>query len=158
MKSNIVFLIAIVSIFWIQSGFTSGVESSASEIKHGDTFDMSRYKGKIIVVHYWASWSKASRAENKNLNRIYTVYKNNPKVVFVSISLDTDEATWKQAIDEDELIWKDHFCDFKKYESPMVTRYAVTTIPKFLVFNSKGVQVHNAANAHDLEAVIKGQL
>lgn len=115
---------------------------------------MTRYKGKIVVMNFWASWSKASRGENKSLLRVYQVYRLNPKITFVSVSLDTDEASWKTAIEEDELSWKDHFCDFKKYQSPIAIKYAVNTLPRFIVFDSQGKQVYSALNAHDLEAEI----
>ena len=60
----------------------------------GDTFNVTKFKGKVVVLNFWASWSKASRLENKNLVRIYQKYKNNNKVVFYSVSLDTDEQSW----------------------------------------------------------------
>ena len=82
----------------------------------------------------------------------------NTKVVFVSVSLDIDEASWKAAIEEDELVWKDHFCDFKKYDSPMALKYGVTTLPKFIVFNASGKQVYSANTTHELEANVSSLL
>lgn len=119
-----------------------------------DTINLDAYKGKVLVLHYWASWSKASRAENKNLLRIYQLYRLNPNVVFAGVSLDTDAAAWKQAIAEDELTYKDHFCDFRKYASPMVKQFAVSTIPRFFVFDKNGRLVNSAANCHQMEQTI----
>lgn len=154
MKSNFSLILIFSVILIFSSGFKRPGFYKNIDGKTGDTLDMTRYKGKVVVMNFWASWSKASRGENKSLQRVYQVYRLNPKVTFVSVSLDTDEASWKTAIEEDELSWKDHFCDFKKYNSPMAIKYGVNTLPRFLVFDVQGKQVYSALNAHDLETEI----
>jgi thiol-disulfide isomerase/thioredoxin len=139
----------LAAAFILLQGFTK-VDALLPNVKHSDTFDLNKYKGKIVVLNYWASWSKNSRNENKTLLHVYQTYKLNPKVVFVSISLDIDEASWKAAIEEDGLVWKDHFCDFKKYDSPMALKYGVKTLPKFIVFNASGKQAYSANTTHEL--------
>ncbi len=125
--------------------------SNGSDTLSADSLDLSKYKGKVVVLNFWASWSKASRTENKNLVRIYQKYKSNAKVVFVSVSLDTDQASWKSAIEEDELAWKDHQCDFKKYESPIAVKYNVNTLPKILLIDANGAVSASSAKMIDLE-------
>jgi len=124
----------------------------------GDTFNLTKFKGKIVVLNFWASWSKVSRAENKNLVRIYQKYKNNSKVVFYSVSLDTDEQSWKTAIEEDECAWLNHYCDFKKYNSPVALAYKIKTIPTFYLFDKLGVVNTSGANVSDIETAIDGLL
>lgn len=141
----------------ISQGFTNA-DALAPNLKHSDTFDLNKYKGKIVVLNYWASWSKTSRIENKTLLHVYQTFKLNPKVVFVSISLDIDDASWKSAIEEDELGWKDHYCDFKKYDSPMALKYGVTTLPKFIVFNAAGKPSYTSNTTHELEANVSNLL
>ena len=153
-----VFLISILfSALMLSQGFTKA-DALSPNVKHSDTFDLNKYKGKIVVLNYWASWSKTSRNENKTLLHVYQTFKLNPKVVFVSVSLDIDEASWKAAIEEDELVWKDHFCDFKKYDSPMALKYGVTTLPKFIIFNGAAKQVYSTNNTHELEANVSNLL
>lgn len=151
MKKFVFLFSVLIAAFMVSQGFTK-VYPIASNIKHIDTFDLNKYKGKIVVLNYWASWSKNSRNENKTLLHVYQSFKLNPKVVFASVSLDIDDVSWKSAIEEDELSWKEHFCDFKKYDSPMALKYKVTTLPKFIVFNAAGKQVYSANNTHELEA------
>jgi thiol-disulfide isomerase/thioredoxin len=139
----------LAAAFILLQGFTK-VDALAPNVKRSDTSDLNKYKGKIVVLNYWASWSKNSRNENKTLLHVYQTFKLNPKVVFVSISLDIDEASWKAAIEEDGLVWKDHFCDFKKYDSPMALKYGVKTLPKFIVFDASGKQVYSSNTTHEL--------
>jgi thiol-disulfide isomerase/thioredoxin len=152
-----VFLFSLIAAFMVSQGFKN-LDAPVPNIKNSDSFELNKYKGKIVVLNYWASWSKTSRNENKTLLHVYQTFKLNPKVVFVSISLDIDEASWKAAIEEDELVWKDHFCDFKKYDSPMALKYGVTTLPKFIVFNASGKQVYSASTTHELEANVSNLL
>lgn len=159
MKSLITTIPLTMLVFMMSShGFKDGSGHVGYTAPQSDTLDIGKFKGKIVVLHFWASWSKASRGENKNLVRVYQVYRLHPKVVFASVSLDTDESAWKRAISEDELTWKNHYCDFKKYESPMAKRHGVNTLPRFLVFNAAGREVSSSANNHDLESVIQAQL
>lgn len=116
-----------------------------------DTLDLGKYKGKVVILNFWASWSKVSRAENKNIVRVYQKYKNNPKIVFVSVSLDTDQESWKAAIAEDELAWVHHVCDFKKYQSPIALQYGVNTVPKIFLVDTKGHISKSSSKMIDLE-------
>jgi thiol-disulfide isomerase/thioredoxin len=153
------FAVALILSFGFSTrGFKSKFRLNGTDTGVSDTFSISNYKGKIVILNFWASWSKASRTENKNLLRLWQIYRFNPDVRLVSISLDTDEQLWKTAIDEDEMSWKDHFCDFKKYDSPVVKRHGVNTIPRFFVYDKEGKQVYSALNAHDLDDVISGLL
>lgn len=121
---------------------------------YADSLDISKYKGKVVVLNFWASWSKASRAENKNVVRVYEKYRQNSKLAFVSISLDTDEKAWKAAIEEDEMAWPDHICDFKKYSSPPVLQYGVSTLPKLILIDKMGKIHLSGSKMSDIESAI----
>lgn len=149
MKISISFLIIFVSL--IMSGFKTKQNSGSNIQRYSDSINWSLYKNKVVVINFWASWSKASRAENKNLARIYQKYKNNSKIVFISVSLDTEETNWKSAISEDEMVWENHICDFKKYNSPMVKKYNVSSIPKIIVFDKEGTMVSSAITVKEIE-------
>ncbi len=121
---------------------------------YADSLDISKYKGKVVILNFWASWSKASRAENKNVVRVYEKYRQNSKLAFISVSLDTDAKTWKAAIEEDEMAWPDHICDFKKYASPIATQYGVNTLPKLILIDKTGKIHLSGAKMSDIESAI----
>lgn len=167
-KITIIGLIMLIPLFYFIFSFFPGetearlkTQTAAPDTVFAmdkDTFDISKYKGKTVILNFWASWSKLSRTENKSIVRIYQKYKANPNVVFVSISLDTDESSWKAAIEEDEMIWKAHFCDFKKYESPVAKSYKITTIPVIYLINKKGEIVKSSSKSQEIETEIDVQL
>ena len=159
MKSkHIIVPVALVSILsFVIYGFTgkTSVPHSAASatpvLIMADSLDLAKHKGKVIVLSFWASWSKISRSENKHLVRVFQKYKTNPKIVFISVSLDTDQTSWKTAIEEDGLTWTEHVCDFKKYESPVALKFNVNTLPKIILLDSKGHISQSSAKMIDIE-------
>ena len=85
---------------------------------------------------------------------MYEKYRQNSKLAFVSISLDTDEKAWKAAIEEDEMAWPDHICDFKKYSSPPVLQYGVSTLPKLILIDKMGKIHLSGSKMSDIESAI----
>lgn len=158
LPSLVVFGLMLLSVYGFTFSRRIKVPEPVKSSAEIDSLDLSKYKGKVVVLNFWASWSKTSRSENKNVVRVYQKYKQNPKVVFISVSLDTDQTSWKNAIEEDELAWPEHICDFKKYESPIALKYKVNTLPKILLVDTKGAISSSSAKMIDLEASIDALL
>ena len=154
MKTNLLIVIIVAAMV---SAFVSSPNPPLAQAiqSSSDSFNLHAYKGKFVVLNFWASWSKASRLENKSIVHVYQNYQINPKVVFVSVSLDTDAVSWQSAISDDGLVWPNQYCDFKKYASAPAQQFKVTTLPQIMILNANGEQVYAAQNAHDLEVQLQ---
>lgn len=82
-----------------------------AEMKDGELWDMngnliklSSFKGKFLLLDFWASWCGPCRIENPELKKLYTKY-GNTKLEFISISIDTDKSKWLEAVKQDGLVW-----------------------------------------------------
>ncbi|MBL0328494.1 MAG: AhpC/TSA family protein [Bacteroidetes bacterium] len=98
---------------------------------------LSSLKGKVVLIDFWASWCGPCRAENPNVVKAYNKYKSKGFDIY-SVSLDKDMEKWKQAIKADGLTWKNHVCDFKFWQSPVVALYNFNAIPTNVLIDKEG--------------------
>ena len=124
----------------------------------GKNYALSDYKGKVVLLDFWASWCGPCRRENPNVVNVYNKYKSKGFEVF-SVSLDgLDDRTksrfgsaeeieqqmkrskdrWKQAIQQDGLTWKGHVSDLKKWSSAPAQTYGVSGIPRTFMIDRDG--------------------
>lgn len=109
----------------------------------GEIISLSSLRGKVVLVDFWASWCRTCRIENNTVRQAYTTYKNrnfsagNGFDVF-SVSLDEDKDVWKKAIHNDRLEWIYHVCDFKKWDSPVVSSYNFRSLPHNVLIDADG--------------------
>jgi len=111
---------------------------------------LSSLKGKIVLIDFWASWCGPCRAENPNVVKAYTKYKSKGFDVF-SVSLDKDMDKWKMAIEADKLSWKNHVCDFKYWQSPVIALYNFNSIPSNVLIDKDGKILAKNLRGEDLE-------
>lgn len=94
------------------------------------------YRGKILIVDFWASWCGPCRMENPNMVRLYNEFKHKGLEI-IGVSLDRDANAWKQAIRQDNLAWV-HISDLKHWQSAAAREYGVNSIPKTFILDREG--------------------
>ena len=116
----------------------------------GKNVTLSSYKGKYVLVDFWASWCGPCRAENPAVAAAYQKYKAKGFDV-LGVSLDQNKDKWKQAVEKDNLTWT-HVSDLKGWQNEVAQKYGVTSIPFNVLLDKDGKILAKGLRGPALEA------
>jgi peroxiredoxin len=123
----------------------------------GKEVTLTSFKGKYVLVDFWASWCGPCRAENPNVVRNFEKYKSKNFTV-LGISLDKDKQKWVDAIAADGLAWT-QLSDLKFWSNAVAQQFSIQSIPQnFLIDpqgNLIGKNLRGSALEYKLMQVIK---
>lgn len=115
----------------------------------GKPVKLADYKGKYLMIDFWASWCAPCRGENPNVVKMYGLYKDKGLNI-LGISLDEKKDAWQQAIAADKLTWR-QASEFQNFNSPTVKLYKVEAIPSNFIIGPDGNIVAKNITGADLQ-------
>jgi len=118
----------------------------------GKTVSLADFKGKYVLLDFWASWCMPCRQENPNVVKAYNTYKDKNFTVF-GVSLDKDPKAWAQAVAADGLTWT-HASELKDFEGPTVRLYQIEAIPSSFIIDPNGKIVAKNLRGEELNAFL----
>ncbi|HVY75084.1 MAG TPA: TlpA disulfide reductase family protein, partial [Puia sp.] len=102
----------------------------------GKPVSLSSFKGKYLLIDFWASWCGPCRRENPNVVKAYLQY--HPKGFdILGVSLDDSKPDWLAAIKKDGLDWA-QVSDLKGWQNEVAVQYGIQGIPMNYLLDPEG--------------------
>ncbi|MBA4197887.1 MAG: hypothetical protein C0459_10065 [Chitinophaga sp.] len=134
----------------------TGIGKYAMNFTQNDTLgkpvSLASFKGKYVLVDFWASWCGPCRRENPNVVKTYNTYKDKGFQI-LSVSLDQPGAKdkWIKAIHDDNLTWT-HVSDLQYWDNEVAKQYGIQAIPANFLLDPDGKIIAKNLRGEDLAA------
>lgn len=117
---------------------------------NGVPVSLSSFKGKYVLIDFWASWCGPCRQENPNVVNAYQKYKDKNFTV-LGISLDKTKQPWLDAIKNDGLTWT-QLSDLKGWANAVAQKFQINSIPQNFLVDPSGVVIGKNLRGAALDA------
>lgn len=101
---------------------------------------LSDLKGRAVYIDCWATWCGPCKAETPHMKALYEHYKDDSRLLLVSISMDTNHKAWENMVAKEQLAWPQYIVQ-DAFDCLLCKTYSITGIPRFMMFDKDGCVV-----------------
>jgi thiol-disulfide isomerase/thioredoxin len=116
-------------------------------------FQLSDFRGRVVLVDFWATWCGPCRAEIPNVKSVYNKYKDKGFEI-ISISLDEDASKFRSYANSNGMNWV-HVMDGGGWSTRLAKKYGIRSIPAMFLIDHEGVCISDSARGPRLESAVE---
>ena len=136
----------------------TGIGKIAMDFTQNDTLGnpvtLSSFKGRYLLIDFWASWCGPCRTENPNVVKVFNKYKDrNFHIIGVSLDRPGQKEKWMKAIHDDKLDWT-QVSDLKFWDNEVAKQYGIKAIPQNLLLDPDGKIIAKNIRGEELETKV----
>ncbi len=124
---------------------------SATDID-GKPISLQQYRGKVVLLDFWAVWCPPCIVEMPNVKKVYDTYKDQGFDI-IGVSLDTDETRLRNYLKTNDIPWRQIFSG-QKWNSPLAKQYHIRSIPAPWLIARDGTLISGEARGIELERLV----
>ncbi|MEO7522856.1 MAG: TlpA disulfide reductase family protein [Ferruginibacter sp.] len=152
---------AIIAAIFICSGLVAGAQPRVGDMapeisllnKKDSTINLSSFRGKVVLIDFWASWCAPCRQSNPAVVKLYNHYNPRGFSVF-GVSIDSKKEAWLQAVAQDNITYT-QVIDPAGWSSQTAQKYGVNQIPTSFLLDKTGRIIAVDLEGDNLEDQIK---
>jgi len=114
--------------------------------------DGASLRGKVVILHFWASWSKPSLELATPLHELYDAF-GEKELAIISVSLDTDKKRLEAALMRMKMPWT-KYADLQGFKSPSVVATGIVAVPTVMVIDRHGI-LRSVGDGSDVTEVVR---
>ncbi|HEY1038811.1 MAG TPA: TlpA disulfide reductase family protein, partial [Bacteroidia bacterium] len=115
---------------------------------NGKPVSISEFKGKVVLIDFWASWCGPCRAENPNVVKAYNAFKDKGFDI-LGVSFDQSKDKWLKAVEKDKLTWT-QVSDLKGWGNEVGQKFGIRSIPQNILIDKDGKIIGKNLRGEDL--------